>query len=789
MNSNEANPDKTKKKLSTIGSILAVSLSAFSAETVTGQETEITAKPVLEEVIVTAQKREQNLQEVPLAVSVFSAEMLQNRQILSSEDLNQISPSVTMLGAFNSNNKVMRVRGIGTQSFGAAIEPSVSLVMDGVVLARQQQGFLDLLDIDRIELLKGPQGTLFGKNASAGVIHFVTKRPTEEFEATGEVSIAEGDEYGFRGSVSGPLSETVGYRLSGNYRTIGSFIDNKLVGGDEANEREHWGLRGKLEWQPTDRLNILLSADYNEENDDCCQPAVIETHGPFQAEFLSVVSPAEVGPNARSANADAPIYNYTESWGVSAQIEYDLEWATLSSITAYREFTVDVNSDTDLKPYLTSTPGLFFEISFERFSRYRELEQFSQELRLSSPSGQKVEWVAGLFYWSMDMFANRENRTGNCSKGNPLNVVTTIQPCPAPFYTSGFFDGTVENDNAAFFGQINWHLTDRLEVFGGFRGVYDRLDSQTLRPVATLPEFPNDFVDSFRVTLPLATASESDETALTGRVGFLFDVTENARFYASYARGFKGAAVNIDNVSSSESVKPEFVNAVEVGIKSELFDERLYFNLSGFYAEYNDFQSQTVDATGQTAAFFLSNAGVVTTEGVELEFIAVPMEGLTIDGGLAYTDAVFEEFLGATCYVGQTVAEGCIGGFQDLSGKDVPNSPDFRYNISARYEFPIATLGIDGFIQGSYMWKDDVIMREDNNPKTAVDSYGLFDLSLGIKSPTKRYIATLYVKNVFDKTYSANRIDFAFTGVGLPVVHFPPKNADTYFGGSFRINY
>ena len=743
---------------------------------------------VLEEIIVTAQKREQSLQEVPLAVSAFTGDFLDNGQIFSADDLSQILPTVSILGAATANNKVLRVRGIGTQSFGAAVEPSVSMVIDGVVLARQSQGFQDLLDVERIEVLRGPQSTLFGKNASAGVIHFISKNPSEEFEATGEVTVAEQDEYRFRGSVSGPLSDSAGFRLTGYYRDIGGYYENAFD-GSETNAQEHWGLRGKFEFQPTDRLNILLSADYNKEDDECCQPAVAQTFGPTAAEYLSVVAPAEVSENSTSININSPLFNNTEDWGVSAQIDYDLEWARLTSITAYREWEIGFNSDVDTKPFLTSTPSLFFEISFDRFSSFRDLEQFSQELRLASPSGQTFEWVVGAFYWSMDMDVRRENRFGNCGKFIPPNVVSTIQPCPAPFYTSGFFDGTIENDNAAVFGQINWHLTDRFELFGGVRAVYENLESRTLRPVAPLPEFPGDGVDSFNVTLPLVTDTDNDEYALTGRVGLSFDMADNARLFVSYARGFKGASVNVDNVSSNDTVDPEFVDSVEGGIKAELFDNRLHLSIIGFWAEYEDFQSQSIDPTGQSAAFFLSNAGVVTTEGMELEFVATPVEGLTLSGGVAYTDAVFDEFSGATCYIGQTAAQGCIGGVQDLAGKDIPNSPDWKYTIVGRYEFPISDSGYQGFVQGSYVWQDDVVMREDNNPKTMQDSYGIFDLSAGVSSPNDRYSASIFVKNVGDKNFGTNRIDFAFTGVGAPVVQFRPKNADTYVGGTLRVNY
>ncbi|MGI9428774.1 MAG: TonB-dependent receptor, partial [Bythopirellula sp.] len=284
----------------------------------------------LDEIVVTAQKREQSLQEVPLAVSAFSGEFLESLQLFSTDDLSQVTPTITVLGAATSQNQVLRIRGIGTQSFGAAVEPSVSLVIDGVVLARQSQGFQDLLDIERIEVLRGPQSTLFGKNASAGVIHFISRRPSEEFEATGEVTVAEEGEYRIGASVSGPLSATSGYRLTGYYRDIGAYFDNAFDGSG-TNSKEHWGFRGKLEFEPADELSILFSADYKKEDDNCCQPAVAQTFGPTAAEYESVVAPAVVSKDSTSVNVDAPVFNKTDDWGVSVQVDYDLEWATLTS--------------------------------------------------------------------------------------------------------------------------------------------------------------------------------------------------------------------------------------------------------------------------------------------------------------------------------------------------------------------------------------------------------------------------------------------------------------------------
>lgn len=741
----------------------------------------------LEEIVVTAQKREQSLQDVPLAVSAFSGDALENQQIFSADDLAQLSPTISVLGAANSNNRVLRVRGIGTQSFGAGVEPSVSMVIDGVVLARQSQGFQDLLDLERIEILRGPQGTLFGKNASAGVIHYVTKNPTSEFESLAEVTVAEDQEYRVRGYVSGPISETVGYRLTGFGRDVGGFHDN-VFDGSELNGTDSWGLRGKLSFEPNDSLNLLLSADYSEQDDNCCQPLVVGLFGQTAEDFQSIFSPAEIGEDSTSTNVNAPVFNETEDWGLSLTADYEMSLGTLTSITAVREWNGANNADVDHKPFQPSTPGIPFEFTWERFASFRDIEQFSQELRIASPSGERAEWVAGLFYWQMEMDVRRENRLANCGKFIPPNNVDTIQPCPVPFFTSGFFDGTVKNSNAAVFGQLNYDLTDSLEVYGGLRVLYESLETATLRPDAPLPEFPEDGVESFGAPpLPYATDTDDDDTAVTGRLGFQYAMSDNARVFASFSRGYKGASVNVDNVSSNDIVNPEIVNSVEAGIKAELLNNRLAVSLIAYSAEYDDFQSQSLVQSAQSSAFQLTNAGVVTTDGIEFEFSAAITDGFTVSGGAAYTDAVFDEFEEAQCYLGQTESDGCVNGVQDLSGKKVPNAPEWKFNVLGRYEFPLGSSGYSGFMQGAYVWQDEVVMREDNNPKTIQGDYGILDANIGLISPEDRYSLTLFVRNLTDESFGVNRIDFGFTGVGAPVAQFRPKNADRYAGLTFRM--
>lgn len=753
---------------------------------------------VLQEITVTAQKRAENLQDVPVAITAFSGDQIEGALIVSTEDLVKLSPSMSFTEGTIPTETSIRLRGVGTQSFSSAVEPSVAVLYDGVVMTRTAQGISDLVDIERIEVLRGPQGTLFGKNASAGAVHIITKRPSQEFEGSTELMVAEEGEYGIKGTVSSPLSDTVGFRLSGQYRKDDGYLRNYAT-GNTINGTENYGLRGKLEFQPSEVLNILLIADYSEKDSNCCaMMPILNPEGPDAEGFLALLAPSEPTENSRSVNQTADPRNKQDTWGLSAEINYDFDWGgTLTSITSYRDWTWSGTPDIDFQPLTggTAVPGSFFTFTRQSIvygGQNHENQTFSQEIRIASPTGGAVNWVAGLFYWNSEYDQNNTLRDAICL-GPAAAAVTSIQPCPSDainFFRSGQSFMETENQSYAGFGQVNWRPTEKLELFVGLRLIKEDLEWSHFRPNAPAPGFPTDAVNTFGVpggaALPFSGKFDTDDFAWAGKVGGMYDVKDNLRVFASYSRGYKGPAANTNDFNfSTEPVDPEIVDSFEIGLRSELLDNQVNLNITAFYSQIDDFQTQTIDQISQ--AFNVSNVGVFETRGIEFELNAAVTDNLFVSAGIAYTDAIFDEFVDAQCYVGQTEAEGCIDGNQDLSGEEAPNSPDWKYNITARYEFPMA--GWRGFIQGNYTWQDDIFFREDLNPASFQEAYGLFDLTLGGQSEDDRYVLTLFVKNLFNEHFAANRFQIGLPPGNASFVQILSKNVDRYAGASFRVNF
>lgn len=782
---------------------------ALSAFVLTGSVTLATAQDAgsealaetdrrLDVITVTATKREESLQDVPVAVTALSGELLENAGVGAVESLAAIAPSVTFTQSSNDQNNSVNIRGIGTSVFSQGVEPSVSIVIDDVVMARQAIGFQDLVDVERVEVLRGPQSTLFGKNASAGVISVTTAAPSDAFEGTINLSATDDEEYGFGATVSGPLSDTVSGRLTGFYKEFDGYIDN--LDGRTLNGYENWGLRGKLRVEPNDAFNLTLIADYRESEQDCCIYAVRDTSGAVGAAvgLDALLDPIVAGEENASTRVNAPVFNNSQQGGLSANAEYEFaNGFTFTSITAYRDYEFDNNLDVDNLDL--EDPELGF-ITFDLNSGTTGIRQVSQEFRLTSPQNERFDYVLGAYGFFLDLERSFQRRFEIL-----IPVAGGIQ-----INQSGQFDGTVDTTNLAVFGSGNLYLTDQVTVFGGLRAIDEELDYSINRdPANVLVEGDGPFGGG-----PGTFADVDDtasDTAITGEIGLRYDFTDDVQAYGRYARGYKGRAIDVgfgapDNV---EPIEAETSDAFELGLKSVLADGNLVLNIAAFHTEYQDFQEQaTVLLSGEddilSAESRLTNVGSVTTTGIEIEAIATPTDTLTIQGGISYTDAVIDEFSNAGCFFGQTEAQGCVpvtlsdGGtpgdpsddivqnLQDLSGGELPNAPDWRLTGSVRQEIPLAA-SFDGFIQASGRWQSAVNYSLNGDPRAEQDSFAIVNLAVGITDDDGRYSASLFVNNVFDEFYATNVFgDPLYDGV---LSHYVARDFQRYAGLRLSANF
>lgn len=716
----------------------------------------------LEEVVVTAQKRAQSLQDVPLSVAAVTGEALEARNITEVSQLQTTTPNFAFAGSNNPRGAGITIRGIGTSNFSSAIEGSVGIVVDGVPIGRQGAGFTDFFDVGRIEVLRGPQGTLFGKNASAGVLNIVTRDPGKTPEFRAQATLAEDDERVFRASASGPISDTLAARVSAYSTSRDGYLTN-VATGQKLNDRDEWGARAKLVWTPTEDLTLRFGADYSKRDAACCI-WTIRSYGANAAlrnqhAAVGIVA----GPDNRKVNLNGRVFVEQEVYGFSGQIDYTLpNGLTLTSISAARTWLAVDNNDADQTtlPLLDINNG----DSTQR--------QITQEIRLASPSDATVQWVAGVFLFDQDYDLQ------NVQRG------TFGQPLPAGVQLSRQLNVSNDTKNYAAFGDLTWNVTEAWSLFAGLRYTDETLTTRFVRVAQ-----PG--------TLPLGAAvnqrQRREDTAWTWRIGGQFEPTSDVMVYAFAAKGFKGGGFNaLQDSAALRQVEPEIPMAYELGVKSELFDRRLRLNLALFHTEFDDFQTQaiSVSSTG-TLAFDVINAGKLRTQGLEADVTARLAEGLTLDGGAAWTEAEYARFANAPCYAGQTAAQGCLGAGatarQDLTGRALANAPRFSANASLRYERELPGGGLTGFGQLSYAWRGRTFTALDLDPRSLQKGYGLVDAQLGLRASDDRYRVWVWGKNLGDERYAEAIIDTPLDAGGQ--AQFIPVNAQRQFGISAEVRF
>ena len=759
------------------------------------------------EIVVTAQRRAERLQDVPLAVTAVSAETLETKGITDTKNLAQVSPSLTYTQGNNPSNSTFRIRGIGTQVFGQGGEASVSVVMDGVVLARQAQGFSDLADIERIEVLRGPQGTLFGKNATGGVISIVTARPTKELSGKVTASVAEKGEYHLNGTVSAPVSEKVGVRVSGFYNKDDGYIRNVTL-GRKTNGYESWGVRGKLEFD-LGPLNLLATADYSKNDADCCLSVPIRTDNPTLAQLQL---PIVAGPKNTQVVTNGGSTNKTSQQTYSLEGNYDLGGATITSITAYQKYDFDNQVDVDglntATPIYSGGTSAPFYASFDVNGGPFALNQFSQELRIASNGNNRLNYVAGLFYSNLNLDRSFVRRIITCN--NAALALGAACPAANQVRVSGSHFAHLDGENYAAFGQVDYLLVGGLKAIAGIRVQHESV-SVFGRQDAAAP-FAGDTPMFSGATLTSGTARGSDD-AVTGKAGLQYEFSRNAQAYATYTRGYKGQSLGTEfnqTFNSNPVVAPETVDAYEIGFKGSTADRTLSFSVAAFLADYSNLQVQANRSDQATGNFLFvtTNAGKARTKGVEVEATVRPDDHFSTSFGLSYTHARFDadgigcalQFQAAavnvnfgaatpvnTCYR-QRAQNGTLSGrIQDVRGGILPNTPEWRITVSPRYETEVSDSMV-AFATASLAYQSKVFFALEQDPLLEQKGYATIDATIGVRPVETGFSASVFVRNLTgERFYTAMAHGSSLTSATLTpnnLTGFLPKSAFRYFGAS-----
>ena len=761
------------------------------------------------DIIVTAQKRSERLQNVPLAVTVVSGEAIGSQGRTSLEGAQYLVPSLNFVKAGTALNQALFLRGIGTTSFSIAVEPTVSTVLDGVVLSRAAEAFTDLVDIDRLEVLRGPQGTLFGKNASAGVINIVSKRPGHKIGgyAEGGIYFGNGMEYRGRGAIDLPLSDAIRTRTTAFYDKYDGNIYN-VAASRRVNGYEHYGVRSLIEADVSAFVKLTLIGDYHHNNDDCCAEVIggapLTGAGVVNATNLALIQtvlPTLAGDQTRAVNQNRITRTVETGYGFSGQLDLSVGTQTVTSITSYRNFANNELRDGDFYPQA------YIGVPQSHDTGPQTGDTFTQELRLTSPGHELIDYVIGGFYSraaSRRVF-QRDNTICGAATGAVLPV-GVLTPCTsalaAPSVTAfGRADYGSVFKNVALFAQGTLNVATSFRFIGGVRYTHDQLDgffSRTTSPgnLASNPPLDQGVFDSRTSPttngnpaaangIPFRERTSSDN--FSGKAGVQYDIVKGSTAYASYTRGYKGPAFNLFfnlQPTGAKALEPETSNSYEIGLKNTLLGGKLTLNLAAYYAQYSNFQANNPDTlviNGVTSVIArFTNAGTVSTRGGELDFTYRPVRDLNISGGAAYSDAHVDAFNPPPVRTANDiVASGTPLAFAPKWKADL--AADYRIRTNAPVDF---ALGAQGSYQSSQLsiFSPDPVVRAAGT----IHPYALVNLSASIIDKADHYKLTFTVRNLFDQSFAAA---IANGGPGGAYRYQIPRDADRYFGVTGRVSF
>jgi iron complex outermembrane receptor protein len=714
-----------------------------------------TQQAVLEEILVTAQKRSENLQDVPIAVTAFTSETIQTAGIDNVVDVSNLTPSLSQFSNLSPFTTTLFIRGIGTAQNDPSLEPSVGTFVDGIFIGRTGLGMNDLTDIERIEVLQGPQGTLYGKNTNAGAISVITKRPNlEEFEGYVEATVGDYSMGQLTAAASGPLGDNVAFRLSGSIHERDGYFDN--AGADDLNDADDWNVQGKLLWTPTDSLIFLLSASHVDRDTNCCGADAIQDDIVLE-EYANRGLPADKNdPYDYDMGNDLQNKFSLESDLVSLHIEYDADWGEITSITGWNDYD-----------WTSSTDGDFSRLNMIHIiDEHNEGDSFSQELRLDSSIGENIDYMLGLFYY--EQTTQRGDKSPTVILGPDFVPVASqvLSPALAAIAASGdygYFKNTWDNTTFAAFGQATWHISERWHLTAGLRWTDEEREadlfgaSVSTAPIPSLggPSFIGNAVASIDDTFD----RNSDEVDWLLKVAF--DVSDNSMVYASAATGSKSGNFNgVGGAPEDREFKDEDTTSYELGVKSTLLDSRLRLNVAAFYTEVQDYQYQDQNPVIGT---FVSNDGEIEVSGVDLQMEAVPLPNLTLTAGLLYMHDY-------------EITDG------PRDGQELALTADWSGNIGAMMVFPLAASSL--YVRGDYIFMDDhnTGLTNEPVPDFQIDDRELLNARIGWRNDY--WNVSVWGKNLTDDDYSHWNPGPGISGAN-PYFLAPPRT----YGATVRYDY
>ncbi|NMZ59020.1 MULTISPECIES: TonB-dependent receptor [Pseudomonas] len=736
---------------------LGGALPAFAEEAEDGSTTGETSKPVsaapakadatLGKVTVTARRREEDSQKVPTPITVVGGETLETQRVYKVQDLQQILPSVNV-AFIHARQSSIAVRGIGNNPASDGLEGSAGVYLDNVYLGRPGMAVFDLLDIEQLELLRGPQGTLFGKNTTAGVLNISTRAPTFSPERSVEVSGGQDGYFQGKGTVSGALTDTLAGRVSA-YRTRDDGYIKNVHDDNYLNGGERQGIRGQLLFKPSEDFDLRWINDYNEEDSSNGSMVVYGAADRFWQRAAAVGASPIRDPDRHKVNINSRQHVSVHQGGSSVEANWNLNGGyKLTSISAYRYWHFTPANDEQLNVSAINNTGV------EVHDR-----QFSQEIRLASPTGGFFDYVLGAYAFNQNL--GNKTFTDYGPLADPYLLGANLNALNNTYSKA---NGKIETDSFALFAQGTWHLTDKLDFTAGLRGTYEEKDAKVERfdPVGGAPVTGVGAV----VRRNQLGAYDSGDLSLysfapSALLSLSYQFTDDLLGYASLSHGEKSGGVNLAVASAPTAgadsllVGPERANDAELGIKTTLFDNRLQLNTNLFWTGIHGYQATTLyQPPGSTQLVsVLSNAGSVRSRGLEFEATALPIRGLTLNFNGSYNDVTYLSFKDAPCPAEISTQPGAPATC-DLTGQRVVGASKWIANLNGEYAWNLDD-GIRPYVTGSYSYRSEAEGTLDNSDLSKIDGYGLANFSVGLRKDLGdgQLDASVWLKNAFDKDY------------------------------------
>lgn len=769
--------------------LLGAALAAISPATATAQDevvaddaaTEAEQQPQGNDIIVTARRRSETAQDIPLAVSVLGGVQIAETGSFNVGRLQQLTPSLQFTSS-NPRNTTLNIRGLGVP-FGLTsdgFEQGVGLYIDDVYYSRVASAAFDFLDVDQIEVLRGPQGTLYGKNTTAGAVSITTNQPTFDFEGSAEVSLGNYEFKQARVAVSGPLSDTIAVRIAASATDRRGTIRN-VTSGEDIQSLDNLGLRAQVLWQPTSNLKVTLAGDYNRQDANCCGSVFVRTvatQRPLNRQFAALAAaqnyaPPSTNPFDRLSDLDASLNAGNDVGGVALRINWDVGPGTLTSVTAWRYWDWKPENDRDFTglPIVTAS------------NNPSQQNQYTQEFRYAY-SGDRFDFVVGAF-----AFDQRIDTQGLEQQG-PAASRFTINPSNALSKDPSVLNGLtarntqfLESTSAAVFGQLSFKLTDAFTIQPGARLNYDEKRGFFERRVftGTGTELTGRETDArsraqLAVFQPQLSAPEDTDWNLTYDLTLSYELAPDVLAYGTYAKSFKTIGINQNGlptdangvpIADAGTILPENVDHFELGLKTQFWDRKATLNLAAYRTDVRDYQATVTNGQFGVLRGFLANADKVRSQGVEADLSVRPTEWLSAYVNGAYTDAKYVSFVDAPCppelsggttaAAGQTPsAPGTPGGISpancDISGERLPGVSEWSFSFGAEAKLPGNLLGLGGAFYLGYdgSYRSDFSSNASPSAATRVDGYSLSNFRVGFRGDDGLNIYA-WARNAFDE--------------------------------------